>query len=96
MYPWAPNRKPGTAFLFYRFSSGEAWVLYSLTDGAFAITPWPAAVEGWDEALPSSVGVADLALGIYRAVSMSTAMFFLSRNAKASRVTTNPQDFQHL
>ena len=92
-WPWAPQRKRNTAFIHYRMRAGGAWVIYTLESGSAAIAPWPIAEEGWDEALPASVGVADSELGVYRASDLSSAMMFLASRASAVRASTDPGDF---
>jgi hypothetical protein len=96
VWPWAPERKPKTAFIFYRLKTGDAWVIYTMTDGNLAVVPWPKPEEGWDEALPSSVGVPDAGLTIYRVRDMSSAMVFFSSRAVTVRATSNPREFEHL
>jgi hypothetical protein len=93
-HDWAPDRKPGTAFVFYRMSDGAAWVIYTLQDGSHAIAAWPHAEVGWDEALPPSVGAPDIALGVYRARDLVSAMTFLAPRAVVVRATSDPNEFE--
>jgi hypothetical protein len=93
-WPWAPQRKGNTSFIFYRMKSGEAWVVYTLEDGNSAIAAWPTSEEGWDEALPASVGKPDRELGVYRARDLSAAMLFLGPRSSAMRASTDPTEFE--
>ncbi len=47
VYPWAPDKKPRSAFIFYRLRDETAWILYTQSDGQTCIVPWPA-FDGWD------------------------------------------------
>jgi hypothetical protein len=93
-HDWAPGRKPGTAFVFYRMPDGAAWVIYTLQDGSHAIAAWPHAEVGWDEALPPNVGAPDIALGVYRARDLVSAMTFLAPRAVVVRATSDPNEFE--
>jgi len=92
-YDWAPQRKANTAFIFYRLHDDSAWVVYTLQDGSHAIAAWPSADDGWDEALPQSVGVPDEELGVYRARDLVSAMTFLAARAAVVRATSDPREF---
>ena len=93
-YPWAPKRKPNTAFIFYRLKDGAAWVFYTMEDGSGAIASWPTAEDGWDEALPGNVGTADAELGVYRIKNMATAMMFIGPRAVSVIASSDPRDFE--
>lgn len=93
-YDWAPDQKPGSAFIFYRLRDGSAWVVYTLQDASHAIAAWPRAEEGWDEALPPRVGTPDAALGVYRARDLVSAMTFLAPQADVIRATSDPSEFE--
>jgi len=93
-YDWAPDQKPGSAFIFYRLRDGSAWVVYTLQDASHAIAAWPRAEEGWDEALPPKVGIPDTALGVYRARDLVSAMTFLAPQAEVVRATSDPSEFE--
>lgn len=97
-YPWAPERKPGSSFLFFRLKDGSAWVVYSLADGGSGIAPWgtPEEIDGWDEALPASIGTPDTGAGIYRASSPVGAIMFFNGRVAATRSSSNPEDFMGL
>ena len=93
-YDWAPDQKPGSAFIFYRLRDGSAWVVYTLQDASYAIAAWPRAEEGWDEALPPNVGTPDMVLGVYRAPDLVSAMTFLAPRAEVVRATSDPSEFE--
>lgn len=95
-YPWAPDRKPNSAFIFYRLDDQSAWIFYSLSDGGYAITPWPHPGEDWDLALPSDVGVPDRERMIYRATSMQRAVIYLNQRARVTRASSDPTEFTAL
>jgi hypothetical protein len=95
-YDWAPDQKPGSAFIFYRLRDGSAWVVYTLQDASRGLAAWPCAEEGWDEALPLHVGIPDLALGIYRVPDLASAMTFLAARAEVVRATSDPSEFEGL
>jgi hypothetical protein len=83
------------AFIFYRLKDGSAWVVYTMKDDTVAIAPWPKE-EGWDEALPPSVGVADPALGVYRGKSFEAVMIFFGQRAAKTHATRNAAEFSSL
>ena len=87
---WAPDRKPNTAFVFYRMSEHSAWVIYTRTDGSSSIAAWPSAQDGWDEELPPSVGRPDPAFAVYRATDLVSAMMYLGPRSIAMRATSDP------
>ena len=90
---WAPDRKPNTAFVFYRMSENSAWVIYTLMDGTSAIAPWPSAQDGWDEELPPSVGRPDPVLAVYRVADLVAAMMYLGPRSIGMRATSDPSEF---
>jgi hypothetical protein len=92
-FVWAPSPKPQTSFIFYRMKDGAAWVIYTLLDGGSAIAAWPKSEEGWDEALPASIGTADLELGVYRAKDLGAAVAYLAPRSVAVRASTDPSEF---
>jgi hypothetical protein len=94
-YAWAPRMKSESALIFYRLTDGTAWVVYTMVDDTVAIAPWPKE-EGWDEALPPSVGVADEALGVYRGKKLEAVMIFLGQRAVRVRATRDPREFEGL
>lgn len=94
-FDWAPNRKPNSSFIFYRLKDGSAWVVYTMTDETLAVAPWPKE-EGWDEALPRSVGRADETLGVYRCKGGTEVMTYLAPRSVRMRATSNPGEFEGL
>lgn len=94
-YPWAPLLKPTSSFVFYRLKDGSAWVVYMMVDDKVAIAPWPKE-DGWDEALPPSVGVADEALGVYRGRAYEAVMIFFGQRTLRMRATRDPREFAGL
>lgn len=94
-YDCAPGHKDFCSFVLYRLHDGSGWLVYELQDGGYAIAPCDGA-EGWDEALPRSVGVADLQRGVYVAQDTTMAMVFFSARASMVRTSSNPADFAGL
>jgi hypothetical protein len=92
-YSWAPLRKPSAAFIFYRLQDGSAWVVYEMVDATMAIAPWPKA-DGWDKALPPSVGVADEPLGVYRGTGQIAVMTFFGPRTVRTFATRDPEEFE--
>ncbi|MET0333324.1 MAG: hypothetical protein ABW190_03560, partial [Rhizobacter sp.] len=72
---------------------GSAWVVYEMVDGNMAIAPWPKE-DGWDEALPPSVGVADETLGIYRGKDQVAVITFFGPRTVRTFATRDPQEFE--
>lgn len=97
-YPWAPEAKPNASFVFFRLKDGSAWVLYPRAAGGCGIAPWGTAqeTEGWDEALPPSIGTPDCEAGLYRADDSLGAIIFFNRNVAITRSSSNPADFEGL
>jgi len=92
---WAPGRKPGASFIFYRLKDGSSWVVYTLQDDTVAIAPW-IKEEGWDEMLPSSVAVADTGLGIYRGKGLSAVMIFFGARTERTLATTDLRELERI
>lgn len=96
VFAWAPGHKPGTSFGFYRLKDGSAWVFYQLLDGGLAVAPWGSPDEGWDEALPPSVGVPDTQMGVYLVRDMSSAYTYFGQRAQTTRSDSDPDNFAGL
>lgn len=94
-WDWAPRRKPRSTFTFYRLSDGSAWVVYPMVDERLAIAPWPKE-DGWDEALPPSVGRPDEALGVYVGRDLLAVTLFMNQRQKRMRITSDPREFDGL
>lgn len=90
--PWSGQVKPMSMLFFWRLKSGEAWVMYERIDHLRYIAPWPETVEGWDEALPETVGVPDLALAAYQVKDLANAMIWMNSKAATSRNTSNIEE----
>jgi len=97
-HPWAPEYKPNTQFKFFRLRDGSAWVLYNLINGGHGIAPWgtPDEVDGWDEALPPSVGTVDANAGIYRTGEAMSAILFFNQQVAVLRTSRDPSEFTGL
>ncbi len=104
-YTCAPAHAPNVSFTLYRMSPTEAWLLYLLeregpldwrtaTEKFYALAPYPGRFEGWEQALPASVGVADPAAGIVRCKGFLDAVTYLSRRAKFTRSGRDPRVFE--
>jgi hypothetical protein len=95
VYPWAPERKPNSSFTFYRLKDNTAWVIYTRQDASVGLVPWPA-FDGWDEYLPSNVGVVDQRAGLYWCKTPGLVSVFMSPRSALTRTSSNPEDFQGL
>lgn len=106
-YACAPEHAPDVSFTFYRLSDTEAWLLYRLdrkgpsdwrtaAEKFYALAPHPAAFDGWAQALPESVGVVDLSLGVVRCKSFLSAVTYLSRRTVLTRSDRDPAAFEGL
>lgn len=96
VYSWAPHRKPASSFIFYKLRDGSAWVLYTRQDASQWLVPWGTLPEGWDEALPPSVGTPDLQEGMYRVRDSIAALTFLSARSVCTRTNSDPTEFGEL
>ena len=103
----APQHALNVNFTFYRLSAQEAWLLYLLervgpTDWRtaqqkfYALAPYPGPFEGWAQAVPAAVGVADESAGFVRLVGFLDAVTYLSRRARVTRSHRDPRAFQGL
>lgn len=103
----APGHAPHVSFTFYRVSASEAWLLYLLeregpldwrttSQKHYALAPYPDRFEGWADALPSAVGVADKAAGIVRCKGFLDAVTYLSRRSRITRSSRDPDAFRGL
>lgn len=79
---WA---KPFSSIAYFPMRDGTAWVRVQHRGGEHLLMPWPA-FEGWDEALPSSVGVADPELGGLRVHDLAESVKYLKAKARFMRV----------
>lgn len=103
----APGHAPNVSFTFYRLSATEAWLLYLLertgptdwrnaAEKHYALAPYPGPFEGWADALPDTVGVADKAAGIVRCTGFLGAVTYLSRRTVVTRSGRDPAAFAGL
>lgn len=104
-YACAPAHAPNISFTLYRLSPTEAWLLYLLErvgpldwrtapEKFYALAPYPGPFEGWTQALPESVGVADPDAGIVRCKGFLDAVTYLSRRSQLTRSGRDPTAFQ--
>lgn len=73
--PW-PWMKPMTSMAYFKLDDGSGWVRVQRTDGQQMLVPLPV-FDGWDEALPESVGIADEAHQAYRVPDIARAIAYL-------------------
>lgn len=92
---WAHEVKQNGCFFCYAFDDGSHWVLYPLKTGDYALRPWPTAEEGWDEALPPSLGKPEPQSGFYRVPDRIGFLQAVSRFNIGLRNTSNPAEIQH-
>lgn len=79
---WA---KPLSSIAYFPMRDGTAWVRVQHRNGEHLLMPWPP-FEVWDEALPSSVGVADPELGGLRVNDLAESIKYLKSKARFMRV----------
>ncbi len=61
---WVSHYGDNTSLFCHRFRDGSYWLLGKSND-RWLLHPWPVSEDGWDEALPPSLGVPDEELGGY-------------------------------
>jgi hypothetical protein len=83
--PPCPWMKPGTSLGYFKLRDGSGWVRVQRKDGQQILVPWPAA-DGWDEALPAHIGLADLEHGGYVVADLRTAVEYLRKVGDWDRV----------
>ena len=94
--PWAPDRKPYSSFLFYQLRDGQgSWVIYQLFDGSYRMVPLPE-FDGWDEAMPPSVGIPEVDAEAYRTPELIAAMSYLAARAEQVRTTSSASEIEQL
>lgn len=74
-YPWM---KPGTSLCYFKLRDGSGWVRVQRKDGQQMLVPWPVA-DGWDEALPAHVGLADHDHGGYLIADLLAVVAYLRK-----------------
>lgn len=95
---WAALKKPNTSYFAYGMAEGHCWILMqSATHKGCFIAPAPVNFEGWDEALPPSLGRADLSRGVYESDRdiNSLASWFSSRQSKSFRIDSDARAIQY-
>lgn len=94
---WAYLKKQHSSIFAYGLGDGQCWVLIqSATHEGCFIAPAPNAFESWDEALPTSLGVADIERGVYVSESNINVLsgWFLSHCKTGSRIDSDPVAIQ--
>jgi len=89
---WASLKKPNSSFFAYGMGNGQCWVLIqSARPAGCYIAPAPTPFEGWDEALPASLGKVDAELEVYVSESSISALvpWFASRQKVGSRIDSD-------
>ncbi|MDO9438641.1 hypothetical protein [Hydrogenophaga sp.] len=106
-YACAPDHAPNVSFTFYRLADNQSWLLYRLhstgptdwrskSEKFYALAPYPRPFEGWTQALPETVGVADPFIGVIRCRSFLDAVTHLSRRTVLTRSSRDPAAFAGL
>ena len=93
---WALDIKPLSNIFCYRFKDGSRWVLYQTVKCEFLLKPWPMDEEGWDEALPPSIGRADVGIGGYRVAGFAPFAMAVRDYFDGMRNTSNPHEVPEL
>lgn len=80
---WTNLKKLNRPFFGYRLRDGSAWTLFELASGGYGVRCLNEGEEGWEEAIPASVGVfyPDLDIVISRSPSEPQAFFEMRRTA---------------
>ena len=73
--PW-PWSKPLSSIAYFTLNDGSKWVRTEHVDGFHMMMPWPN-FNGWDEALPATVGTPDVHLGGYRIEKVALAVAYM-------------------
>lgn len=94
---WASLKKPNSSFFAYGMGNGQCWVLIQSTShaGCF-IAPAPTPFEGWDEALPPSLGTVDAEREVYMSESSINTLvpWFAARQKAGSRIDSDAAAIQ--
>lgn len=78
--------KPGTSMGYFKLNDGTGWVRVQHREGQQLLAPWPA-FDGWDEALPSHIGTADLLHGAYAVRDVVATVAYLRRHGVREKVS---------
>ena len=73
--PWLWS-KPLSSIAYFTLNDGSKWVRTEHVDGFHVMMPWPN-FDGWDEALPATVGTPDVQLGGYRIEKVALAVAYM-------------------
>lgn len=73
--PWSWS-KPLSSIAYFTLNDGSKWVRTEHVDGFHMMMPWPN-FNGWDEALPATVGTPDVQLGGYRIEKVAHAVAYM-------------------
>ena len=73
--PW-PWSKPLSSIAYFTLNDGSNWVRTEHVEGFHVMMPWPS-FDGWDEALPATVGTPDAQLGGYRIENVILAVAYM-------------------
>lgn len=92
---WAAEVKQNGSFFCHLFKDESQWVVYQRQDGAYALRPWPDAKDGWDEALPPSLGQVRPELGYYRIADYLSFSMAVRKFSAGIRNTSNPAEIQY-
>lgn len=92
---WATQAISNSSFFCYLFKDGSRWTLYKMESEKYALRPWPSAEEGWDEALPPSIGRAQANLGCYLIADYRSFLIAVRPYIAGMRNTSNPAEIQH-
>lgn len=76
--PWAWQHPRNTSVALFHSACGQHWLRVQHRDGTQKLVPWPM-FDGWDEALPPSCGLADLALLAYSVSDLPKAFATLKQ-----------------
>ena len=82
--PW-PWVKPLTSMAYFHLQDGSNWVRVQHRDQRQILVPWPA-FDGWDEALPPTLGSPDHELGGYVLGNLVNAVAYLRSQGGEPRV----------
>ena len=74
-----------TSMAYFHLPDGQGWIRVMHATGSHCLMPWPAS-EGWDEALPPTVGSPDLALGGYQISNVVACVGYLRRHAQWEQI----------
>ncbi len=85
-FPWSWMNS-GSSVAAFKLRDGSGWVRVQHRDLRQFVVPWPA-FDGWEEALPSVVGRANLDIGGYQVVGpIVDAIAYLRSHSTGERIT---------